>query len=56
MIRQQVADWGSHLSKIRDESIIVVGKTQKLLDSLDILRYLPIGNCSNLILIHMYLP
>ena len=46
----------NHLSKIKDEPVIVVGKAQKLLNSLDIPRWFPISNSSNLILIHMYLP
>ena len=39
-----------------DESIVVVGKTQKLLDTLDMLRWFPIGNRSHLIFIHLYFP
>ena len=46
----------SHLSKIRDEFVVVVGKAQKQLKSLDIPGLFPISSSSNLVFAHMYLP
>ena len=40
----------ANLSKTKDESVVIISKTQKLLDSLDVCGCFPIRNCSNLIL------
>ena len=46
----------ANLSKIRDESVVVVCKAQKLLNSLDILGWFPISNSSNLVFVHIVPP